>query len=67
MHQYMQGVSQLESDVAAKALGVLADTKLNMSQQCAFAEKTVNIILGCTRQILPAGRRRRSFPFIQHW
>ncbi|KAK4807167.1 hypothetical protein QYF61_024287 [Mycteria americana] len=39
MHHYMLGAAQLESSFAEKALGVLVETKLNMSQQYALGAK----------------------------
>jgi len=44
-HQY-----KLQSTLLGKNLGLLVDTKLNASQQCAPAEKKANGILGCIRQ-----------------
>ncbi|GAB0184084.1 mitochondrial enolase superfamily member 1 [Grus japonensis] len=51
-HQYMLGITWLESSFAEKALGVLVDTKLNMSQQCALVAKNTNGFLGCISRIV---------------
>lgn len=45
----MLRTNQVESSFSEKALGVLLDTNLNMSHQCAFAGKVSNDILGCSR------------------
>lgn len=45
----MLGTNQVESSFSEKALGVLLDTNLNMSHQCACAVKASNDILGCSR------------------
>ena len=45
------GADLLERGSAEKGLGVLVDTKLNMSQQRALASKEAKGILGCIRQI----------------
>jgi len=46
MHQYILGATQLESRLVEKNLGILVDTKLNMSQQCALPAKVSHGILG---------------------
>lgn len=50
MRQYVLGLIQQESSFAEKDLGVLVDTSLNMSLECALASKMMKGILGCTRQ-----------------
>ena len=62
MHQYILGVTQLESSLAEKALGVLVDNRLNMSQQCALAAKAANGILGCIRRSIASRWREVILP-----
>lgn len=56
MHQYMLKANQLECSLVEKDLGILVDTKLNMSQQFALATKKIARIFWATLgKVLPAG------------
>ncbi|PKU43522.1 hypothetical protein llap_6178 [Limosa lapponica baueri] len=51
-HWFMKGLRKkawLESCLAEKYLGVLVDSHVNMSQQCAHVAKKINSILACFR------------------
>lgn len=51
------GGTQLKCSPAAKDLGVLVDTKLNTSQQCAHAAKKAYGFFGCIRQNIASRKR----------
>lgn len=55
--------NRLKSSLAEEDLGVLVDTKLNMSRQFTLEVKKLNGILACSRKSVASRSREVIFPF----
>ena len=58
----MLGADKLEGSFAEKDLGILVDTKLNMSQQQVLVAKKANGVLGCIRMSVASRSRDVILP-----
>ncbi|KAK4822917.1 LOW QUALITY PROTEIN: hypothetical protein QYF61_023417, partial [Mycteria americana] len=61
-HKYKLGEEWLESSPAERHLGVLVNSRLNMSQQRALAAKRANHILGCIKHSITSRSKEAISP-----
>jgi len=64
---YRPGEEWLESCPTEKDLGVLVNSRLNISQQCAQVAKKANGILAWIRNGVASRSRELIVPCTQHW
>ncbi|PKU36610.1 reverse hypothetical protein [Limosa lapponica baueri] len=61
-HQYRLGMDLLEPSAEKKDLGVLVDSKMPMSKQCALVARKANGILGCIGKSVASRSREVILP-----